>query len=81
MFINTKEIERLGGRERNADIHTALRILELNGLIISDVTDGMVNRALQAFDTGTGDPNDYHARMRGALEATISPINLKATSK
>lgn len=71
MFINMKEIERIGGRDRNPDIAVALRILELNGLVIRDVTNGMVNRALQGFDTGTGDPNDYHRRMRAALEAAI----------
>ena len=72
MFIDTKEIERIGGRALNPDIAVALRILELNGLIISDVTDGMVNRALQGFDTGTGDPNDYRKRMRAALESALN---------
>lgn len=72
MFIDTNEIERIGGREKNPDIAVALRILELNGLIIREVTDGMVNCALRGFDTGTGDPNDYRRRMRAALEATLS---------
>jgi Lar family restriction alleviation protein len=37
------------------------------------VTDDMVKRALQGFDTGTGDPNDYRRRMRAALEAALNP--------
>lgn len=36
------------------------------------VDDTMVSRALKAFDTGVGDPNDYRRRMRAALEASIS---------
>lgn len=73
MFINMKEIERIGGREKNPDIAVALRILELNGLVIRVVTDGMVNCALHGFDTGVGDPNDYRKRMRAALEAALQP--------
>ena len=38
----------------------------------SGIDDAMVGRALQAFDTGTGDPNDYRSRMRAALEAVLS---------
>ena len=36
------------------------------------VPDEMVSRALQGFDTGVGDPNDYRRRMRAALEAAKS---------
>lgn len=35
------------------------------------VTDEMVTRALQGFDCGTGDPNDYRRRMKFALEAAL----------
>lgn len=38
------------------------------------VTDDMVARALQGFDCGTGDPNDYKRRMRLALEAALQPL-------
>lgn len=72
MYINMKEIERVGGREKNPDIALALRILELNGLIINEVTSGMVNIAMNGFDTGVGDPNDYRSRMRAALEAVLT---------
>jgi hypothetical protein len=44
----------------------------LNKMIVSA---DMVSRALQGFDTGTGDPNDYRSRMRAALEAAIQPNN------
>lgn len=33
------------------------------------VSDATITAALQAFDTGVGDPNDYRKRMRAALEA------------
>ena len=33
MKIDMKEIERIGGREKNPDIAAALRILELNELV------------------------------------------------
>lgn len=36
MRINAAEIERIGGRAKNPDIDAALRILELNGLILND---------------------------------------------
>lgn len=39
---------------------------------LGNVTDEMVKRALQGFDTGTGDPNDYPRRMRAALEAAVA---------
>lgn len=41
------------------------------------ITDEMVTRALNGFDTGTGDPNDYRKRMRAALEAA----NLRAPTE
>lgn len=36
-----------------------------------EVTEVDVNAALQGFDTGVGDPNDYRKRMRAALEAAL----------
>jgi hypothetical protein len=38
----------------------------------AQVTDALVNVALNAFDDGVGDPNDYNRRMRKALEAAFA---------
>lgn len=38
------------------------------------VTDEMVKAALQAFDSGVGDPNDYWKRMRAALSAVSMDV-------
>ena len=39
------------------------------------INDAMIDRALQGFDTGIGNPNDYRKRMRAALEAALnSPV-------
>lgn len=40
------------------------------------VDDAMISRALQGFDCGTGDPNDYKRRMRFALEAALQPPHI-----
>lgn len=34
-------------------------------------SEEMIQRAVQGFDCGTGDPNDYKRRMRFALEAAL----------
>lgn len=39
---------------------------------LKTIDDATISLALQAFDTGHGDPNDYRRRMRAALEAAIS---------
>lgn len=39
---------------------------------VAFVDDAMVSRALGGFDIGMGDPNDYHRRMRAALDAALS---------
>lgn len=36
MQINADEIERLGGRSKNPDIDAALRLLELNSLLVPE---------------------------------------------
>ena len=55
------------------------------------ISDGMVRAALDAFDDGVGDPNDYARRMSKALTAALSVMwqdistapkdELKVTSK
>lgn len=44
------------------------------------VTDAAVTLALQAWDTGVGDPNDYRRRMRAALEAVAQPRSVAGES-
>jgi len=36
MKIDMQEIERIGGRAKNPDIDAALRILEMNGLVVEE---------------------------------------------
>ena len=36
MRIDVTEIERIGGRKKNPDIDAALRLLEVNGLIVDE---------------------------------------------
>ena len=57
--------------------HEGRRFRVHNTAIISDT---MVSRALQGFDTGVGDPNDYRRRMHAALEAALN-VPTEETSK